>query len=50
MEFKFNAKGIAKLVKWGIPIVGLLVAGPVGCIVGLVIAGCFTVSEKTEDK
>ena len=48
MEFNWNAKGIAKLIKWGIPILGLVVGGPIGCIIGLVVAGCVSVSSKED--
>ena len=50
MQFNFNYGGISKLLKWGIPIVGLVAAGPLGCIVGLIIASCFSVSEKKGDE
>ena len=48
MEFKFNQKGISRLMKWGLPIAGLIIGGPVGMILGLIVASCFTISERKE--
>lgn len=46
MKFSFNGKGVERLlIKWGIPIVGLMVGGPTGCVVGLIIAACVSVSN-----
>lgn len=45
MKFSFNGNGVNRLIKWGIPIVGLMVGGPIGCVVGLIIAACVSVSN-----
>ena len=49
MEFKPNFNGISKLIKFGIPILGLLVLGPVGCIAGLLIASCVCITQKDNE-
>ena len=46
MKFDLNVNGITKLVKWGLPIAGLIVFGPIGMIVGLVLSGCVNISSK----
>lgn len=45
MKFSFNGNGVNRLIKWGIPIAGLLVGGPIGCVIGLIIAACVSVSN-----
>lgn len=45
MKLNFNGNGVNRLIKWGIPIVGLMVGGPIGCVVGLIIAACVSVSN-----
>lgn len=44
MKFNVNGKGVNRLIKWGLPIAGLMVGGPLGCIVGLIIAACVSVA------
>lgn len=46
MKFNVNPTGVGKLVKWGIPILGLLIGGPIGCVIGLIVASCVSVSSK----
>lgn len=46
MKFNVNPNGVGKLVKWGIPILGLVFGGPIGMVIGLIIASCVSVSSK----
>ena len=48
MDFNFNVKGISRLISWGLPIAGLIIGGPIGCIVGLLVASCVTVKTKED--
>lgn len=45
MKFSFNGNGVNRLIKWGIPIVGLMVGGLAGGAIGLIISACFNVTE-----
>lgn len=47
MKLAPNFEGIGKLIKWGIPILGLMIGGPIGMIAGLFIAACVCVKDNT---
>lgn len=49
MKLQPNFSGITKLVKWGIPILGLMIGGPIGMIAGLLVASCVCVTQKDNE-
>ena len=50
MKFSGNVNGVSKLIKYGIPILGLMFGGPLVCIVCCILVSCVNVSEKTNEE
>ena len=50
MKISGNVGGVSKLIKYGIPILGLMFGGPLVCIVCCILVSCVNVSEKTNEE